>query len=57
MAEAFAEPHRFMVEPERVQAEALSRAITDSLKSEVLQEILPVLSRDSMLNVGGAAEI
>jgi len=57
MAGAFAEPHRFVVEPERVQAEALSRAITENLKSEVLQEILPILSQDSMLNVGGAARI
>jgi hypothetical protein len=57
LREALAEPHRFVMDAEAVQTEALSRAIRESLKSEVLQEILPVLSQDSMLNIGGAAEI
>jgi hypothetical protein len=57
LREALAEPHRFVMDAEAVQTEALSRAIRGSLKSEVLQEILPVLSQDSMLNIGGAARI
>jgi hypothetical protein len=53
MDEAFVEPHRFVVDPETVQAEALTRAIKENIKHEILHEI----SSDLMLNVGGAARI
>jgi hypothetical protein len=57
LREALAEPHRFVMDAEAIQTEALSRAIRESPKSEVLQEIFPILSQDSMLNIGGVARI
>jgi len=57
VSEAFAEPHRFVVDSEAFQTEALSRAIKENLKNEILKEIFPVSSQDLTLNSGGAAGI
>lgn len=57
MNEAFAEPHRFVVDREAFQTEALGRAIKESIKAEVVQDIFSDSNVAPTLYGSGAAEI
>jgi len=57
MSGAFAEPHRAVVNSEDAQVAALSRAIKENLKREILEEIFPLSDVVPTPYGGGAAEI
>jgi len=57
MSGAFAESHRTVVDSEESQIVALSRAIKDHLKAEIIAEINPISNANPMLYGDGAAGI